>query len=81
MTTQQIARYFYRSGKTQKIDSISVIAGNRLRVMIKGRHIKRIREFCNQEYIYYNFPKTPKRSHHKLLMWKFLVTMKENINI
>lgn len=52
MTTQQIARYFYRSGKTQKIDSISVIAGNRLRVMIKGRHIKRIREFCNQEYIY-----------------------------
>lgn len=78
MTTEQIARYFYRSKQAQTLHSISVIAGNRLRVMIKGRHVKRVREYHNQEYIYYNFPKTPKRSQHKLLMSEFLVTMKEN---
>ena len=78
MTTEQIARYFYRSKQSQTLHSISVIAGNRLRAMIKGRHVKRVREYHNQEYIYYNFPKMPKRSQHKLLMSEFLVTMKEN---
>lgn len=78
MTAEQIARYFYRSKKTQTLHSISVIAGNRLLKMIKGRHIKRVREYSNQGYVYYNFPKVPKRSQHKLLMSEFLVTMKEN---
>ena len=78
MTAEQIARYFYRSKKTQTLHSISVIAGKRLLTMIKGRHIKRVREYSNQGYVYYNFPKVPKRSQHKLLMSEFLVTMKEN---
>lgn len=77
MTSEQIARYFYRSKKEQSLRSIQVIAANRLKVMIKSRNVKRVREFNNQNYIYYNFPKTPKRSEHKLLMSEFLVTMKE----
>ena len=78
MTAEQIARYFYRSQKEQSPRSIKVIASNRLKMMIKGRYVKRVREFNNQNYIYYNFPKAPKRSEHKLLMSEFLVTMKEN---
>lgn len=78
MTSQQIARYFYRSKKEQSLRSIQVIAANRLKIMIKSRNVKRVREFNNQNYIYYNFAKAPKRSEHKLLMSEFLVTMKEN---
>lgn len=78
MTTRQIARYFYRTKQEQSVHSIENIAGSRLRIMIKSRNIKRVREFANQEYIYYNFPKAPKRTQHKLVMSELLVTMKEN---
>lgn len=78
MNAQQIARYFYVSSKAQSSTSALVIARRRLATMSKGRYIKRVRQFSNQEYIYYLNDKVPKKYEHKLLMSEFIVTMKEN---
>ena len=44
MTSEQIARYFYRSQKEQSPRSIKVIASNRLKMMIKGGYVERVRK-------------------------------------
>ncbi len=78
MTSEQIARYFYRTKTEQKTHSLINIANTRLKVMIKTKNLKRVREFNNQRYIYYLQKKAPKRSQHKLIMSEFIVKLKEN---
>lgn len=78
MTSNQIARYFYKSNRSNNLNSALVVARRRLVVLSKGRYIKRIRDYSNQEYIYYQASKPPKKIEHKLLMSEFLTTMKEN---
>ncbi len=78
MTSEQIARYFYRTKMEQTTHSLINIANTRLKVMIKTKNLKRVREFNNQRYIYYLQKKSPKRSQHKLIMSEFIVKLKEN---
>lgn len=78
MTSDQIARYFYRTKTEQTTHSIINIANTRLKVMIKTRNLKRVREFNNQSYIYYQQKKAPIRSQHKLIMSEFIVKLKES---
>ena len=78
MTANQITRYFYKTPRSKSLESASVVARRRLAVLAKGRYIKRMRDFTNQEYIYYQASKPPKKVEHKLLMSEFLTTLKEN---
>lgn len=78
MTSNQIARYFYKNSNSKSIDSVMVVARRRLAALAKGRYIKRIRDYCGQEYIYYQSKNPPKKVEHKLLISEFLTTLKEN---
>ena len=82
MTANQITRYFYKTPRSKSLESALVVARRRLAVLAKGRYIKRMRDYSNQEYIYYQSSKPPKKVDHKLLMSEFLTTLKENhINV